>query len=170
MLSFIVIPLSVPTEDAPGVVKPAIYDDVTDPTVSSLIMNRVRAMSIVDSVSRSLRMKPADAKALADRMFAPTTARYFEWGSGGSTELGSAAALDAARLEVHSVDSSSEWFEELRNDSAAIRLAEAQGVLSFYDADIGDTADWGNPTHWEERPESLRHTQGGGYLNAIGGY
>lgn len=111
-------------------------------------------------VKRSMMMSRAAAEAWANVVLdAPNGTRYFEWGSGGSTE----AAAYAARgrrgpvfstpgdrvLQVVSVDSSEAWFDELRRDSELIRLAELEGRLSFVYADVGETEEFGNPADWE---------------------
>ena len=144
----------------------AIYDAAGDPTVASMISAHWPTSSdLTHLVSRTLRMHPTDANALASHLSAASVKRYFEWGSGGSTELASWLAMKTKGLSVDSVDNNAEWLQTLRNDSGAIRLAEAKGGLRLHTADTGTVGAWGNPDDWKSRPPTLRHKQGSAYVD-----
>ena len=181
--TLVVASLSAVAKESAGILSaPAIFDDPADPTVASMIDSQLHEANsnLASKTSRQLRMHLIDADTLATRLFATSTVRYFEWGSGGSTELASASALHKtsnctrkldsriqSAFELHSVDDSAEWLSSLSNDSTAIREAQAKGYLALYAADVGKTGGWGHPLNWESRPEGLKHKQGTEYVDKI---
>lgn len=139
-------------------------DPHEETTVASLVAGRVGALT----THRKLRMTKPDATMLADLLFAPSTMRYFEWGSGGSTELVAWRANAVGGIfKAHAVDSSQDWLDSLRADSPAIRAAEASGAVTLHAVDVGQTVAWGVPANWTQRPLSTRHKQGSAYVDVI---
>jgi hypothetical protein len=67
------------------------------------------------------------------------SARYLEFGSGGSTYV----AASLAKESVISIDSSSEWLESVRQ---ACESEAGFSRLTLAHVDIGPTAEWGYPS------------------------
>ena len=135
---------------------PPVTDYDGDPTVLS-ILQRYGADVDASLVTRSLRMTSTAANAWAAHVLNNTRVkRYFEWGSGGSTEAVS-WAVKAGHLEAYSVDSSEPWLEKLRKDSGLIRAAESTGTLHLMYANVGEVGEWGMPADWDQKaPEEQR--------------
>jgi hypothetical protein len=70
---------------------------------------------------------------------------YLEFGSGGSTCL----AAELARRSVVSVDSSTNWLDQVGRECAARNLPIRPRLVH---ADIGPIKDWGYPTDEESKP------------------
>ena len=114
---------------------------------------------------RTLRMKLGEAELLARQFANNHTRRYFEWGSGGSSEVAAWRALRVG-LEAHSVDSSAAWAAQLTADSEIIRRARDSGRLTLHIANIGQTVAWGMPANWPARSLALRRKQSSAYVDA----
>ena len=86
--------------------------------------------------------------------FARHAKTYFEWGSGGSTEL---VSLFSAK-KAYSIENHRPWYDEMmkRED---INFWIANNVLTYRFVDLGETGDWGYPLD--------KGKSGEAYVNAI---
>ena len=116
-------------------------------------------------LARSLRMTRQEAELLAFLMSSANVSRYFEWGSGGSTELAAWRVLTSHDLEVHSADSSEAWSAQLAARSQVISQARDTGKLTFHAQSIGTVGAWGVPTNWTMRPASSRQRSSENYVD-----
>lgn len=148
----------------------------SDPTVSS-VLEEHNLVDPAPHATRSIHMSKTAVDAWARLVFAPNTSRYFEWGSGGSTEAAAAWAAGLSNASggasVWSVDSSEDWFDQLRADSPLIQQAEAQGVLQLLYADVGKVGLWGKPDDYTAKGEDKKRALGMRYaldpIEAVGG-
>jgi hypothetical protein len=85
----------------------------------------------------------SDPELILFRSFQAKSARYLEFGCGGSTVLASANAKEW----IVAVDSSEEWLQHV---AAACATAPTAPELVF--ADIGKVGDWGYPVDPAARP------------------
>lgn len=86
--------------------------------------------------------------------FARHAKTYFEWGSGGSTEL---VSLFSAK-KAYSIENHRPWYDEMmkRED---VNFWIANNVLTYRFVDLGETGDWGYPLD--------KGKSGEAYVNAI---
>jgi hypothetical protein len=101
-----------------------------------------------------------------------TAQRYLEWGSGGTTVMGSWLALQRPLaglppLEIHSVDSSAAWIRQLRELNPLVARAEADGHLTMTSGNVPDTGQWGIPYNWTRRPREDQTTQALSIVEAL---
>merc|ERR1719393_759364 len=115
-----------------------------------------------------MRMKPGEAQLWFSLLL--LASRYLEWGTGGSTVLAAWRSLQTSLppLQIDSVDSSENWFGQLRTRNPVVASAEAAGKLHFHLGDVGETGAWGIPTNFGGRPTAVRQQQARSYVQSVG--
>ena len=112
----------------------------------------------------TMRMTRAEANLWFSLLLTGST--YLEWGTGGSTVLAAWRATQAHMppFRIDTVDSSQDWWDELRHKHLVLAEAESIGRLVFHKGDIGQTVIWGKPAAWNNRAHAQKESQARAYV------
>ena len=126
-----------------------------------------RKHSVSDLANATMRMTKPEAQQWFSLMLLAST--YLEWGTGGSTIMAAWRSMQShlPPLQIDTVDSSRQWFEDLKSRNRVVAEAEAAGKLRFHLGDLGRTVEWGKPADWGKRPLDLRASQAESYVGAV---